>query len=75
MCHFGVIKTVNVRISLYCYRKHLESQYKLPYCDTDSFDYIVKHPDTYEWMKETKQHFDLSGYTRHDMQSNENTKS
>ena len=44
----------------------------MPYGDTDSFAYTIKHPDIYEWMKETSQYFDLSYYTRADMQSNEN---
>ena len=43
----------------------------MPYGDTDSFAYNIKHPDIYEWVKENRQYFDLSDYTRVDMQSYE----
>jgi hypothetical protein len=46
----------------------------VPYGGTDSFVYNIKHPDIYEWIKETKKHFDLSDYKREDMQDDTNKK-
>ena len=54
--------------------KHFKNKYTVPYGDTDSFVYNIKHPDIYEWIKENKEHFDLSDYTREDMHSDENKK-
>ena len=55
-------------------KKHVKHEYTVFYGDTDSFVYTIKHPDIYAWMKENNQYFDLSDYTRVDMQSNENQK-
>ena len=52
----------------------VQHKYIVPYCDTDSFVYNIKHPDSYEWIKENNQHFDLSCYKREDRHDNENTK-
>ena len=30
------------------------------YSDTDSFVYLINHPDVYKWISKNKQHFDLS---------------
>ena len=49
----------------------MKNTYTVPYSDTDSFVYSIKHPDIYEWMKAHSQYFDLSDYTRADLQSNE----
>ena len=46
----------------------------MPYGDTDSFVYNIKHPDIYEWIQENSQYFDLSYYVREDMRSDENKK-
>ena len=54
--------------------KHFKHKCTGPIRDTDSFVYTIKHPDIYEWMKENSQYFDLSDYTRVDMQSNEHKK-
>jgi hypothetical protein len=54
--------------------KHFKTKYTLPYGDTDSFVYNIKHPDIYEWIKENKKHFDLSYYKRKDMQDDTNKK-
>ena len=40
----------------------------MPYGDTGSFAYNTNHPDIYEWVKANRQCFDLSDYTRVDMQ-------
>ena len=45
-------------------QQHFKHKYTLPYGDTDSFVHTIKHPDIYEWIKENKQHFDSSYYTR-----------
>ena len=50
--------------------QHFKNNYTLPYCGTDSCIYTIKHPDSYEWVTEHSKHFDLSGYTRADMQRN-----
>jgi hypothetical protein len=44
------------------------------YSDTDSLVYNVKHDDVYEWIKNNKQHFDLSDAVRDDMKDNTNKK-
>ena len=51
MCDFRFIKINNATSPLKGYRKHFKNKYTLPYCDTDSFVYNVKHPDIYEWIK------------------------
>ena len=45
---------------------------KLIYSDTDSFVYEIEHPNIYEWMKENKEHFDLSKSERLDLKCNDN---
>ena len=54
--------------------QHFKNKHTVPYCDTDSLFSNLKHPDIYEWMKETNQYFDFSDYTREDMHSDENKK-
>ena len=54
--------------------KHLKHKYTLPFCNTDRFMHTNTHPDIYEWITENRKHFDLSDYTRADMQSNEHKK-
>jgi hypothetical protein len=54
--------------------KHFKSNYTLPYGDTASFVYNIKHPDIYEWIKEHKKHFELSDYKREDMQDDTHKK-
>jgi hypothetical protein len=47
---------------------------KLIYSDTDSLVYNLEHPDIYEWIKENREHFDLSDSARSDMKDNTNKK-
>ena len=50
------------------------NDYNLIYSDTDSLVYSIKHPDIYEWIKENKNHFDLSDSIRTDLKDNTNKK-
>ena len=40
--------------------KEFKNKHELLYSDTDSLVYNLKHPDIYEWVKNNKEHFDLS---------------
>ena len=44
--------------------KNFEGQYNLIYSDTDSLVYNIKHDDIYEWIKDNREHFDLSESVR-----------
>ena len=41
--------------------KNFRGRYNLCYTDTDSFIYNIQHDDIYEWIKENREVFDLSG--------------
>ena len=41
-------------------QKQFGDRAKLIYSDTDSFVYEIEHPNIYKWIKENKEHFDLS---------------
>ena len=60
--HYGVIE------------KQFKDQYELLYGDTDSFIYLINHPDIYNWIKENKQHFDLSESLNSDIKNDDNKK-
>ena len=60
--HYGVIE------------KEFKNKYELLYSDTDSLVYNFKHPHIYEWIKNKKQHFDLSDSLRPDLKDNTNKK-
>ncbi len=45
---------------------------KFIYSDTDSFVYEIEHNNIYEWIKENKEHFDLSKSERPDLKCNDN---
>ena len=53
-------------------QKHFPNKHKKVYADTDSGVYLLEHPDIYAWMKENKEHFDLSETVRPDIQDNSN---
>ncbi|MFM7986784.1 MAG: hypothetical protein ACKPKO_46465, partial [Candidatus Fonsibacter sp.] len=55
-------------------QKNFEGQYNLIYSDTDSLVYSIQNVDIYEWIKQNKQHFDLSDSIRPDMKDNTNKK-
>ena len=40
--------------------EQFKGHYNLIYTDTDSLVYSIFHPNIYDWIKENKQHFDLS---------------
>ena len=44
------------------------------YSDTDSLIYLIYHDDIYEWIKDNREHFDLSDSKREDMKDNTNKK-
>jgi hypothetical protein len=46
----------------------------LLYSDTDSMVYQIFTEDIYEWVKQNRQHFDLSDSIREDMKDNTNKK-
>ena len=54
--------------------KNFEGRYSLLYTDTDSLVYVINHPDIYEWIKNNKQHFDLSDSLRPSLYDNTNKK-
>ena len=54
--------------------KEFENKHDLLYSDTDSLVYNIKDPDIYEWMKNNKQHFDLSDSKRKDLKNDDNIK-
>ena len=60
--HYGVIQ------------KDFKENSNLIYSDTDSLVYSIKHPDIYEWIKENREHFDLSDSVRPDMKDTSNKK-
>jgi hypothetical protein len=60
--HYGVIE------------KQFKGQYELLYGDTDSFIYLIHHPDIYKWISKNKQHFDLSESLNMDIKNDENKK-
>ena len=47
--------------------KNFKGKYILLYSDTDSLVYSIEHHDIYEWIKENKNHFDLSESFRDDL--------
>ena len=53
---------------------NFEGKYNLLYSETDSLVYSIQHDDIYEWIKNNKQHFDLSDSIRPDMKDNTNKK-
>jgi hypothetical protein len=54
--------------------KEFSNRYELIYSDTDSMVYNFKHPDIYDWIKNNKNHFDLSESERPDLKNNTNKK-
>ena len=54
--------------------ENFKDNYNLIYSDTDSLVYSIQHPDIYEWIKNNKKHFDLSGSLRPDLKNTENNK-
>ena len=54
--------------------KNFEGRYNLIYSDTDSFMYSIQHEDTYAWIKDNKQYFDLSDSIRAEIKDNTNKK-
>jgi len=54
--------------------KNFENDYNLIYSDTDSLVYRIEHDDIYDWIKENKEHFDLSDSIRQDLKDNTNKK-
>jgi len=54
--------------------KNFKNTYKLIYSDTDSLIYLIYHDDIYEWVKDNREHFDLSDSKREDMKDNTNKK-
>ena len=60
--HYGVIQ------------KDFKENRNLIYSDTDSLVYSIKHPDIYEWIKENREHFDLSDSVRPEMKDTTNKK-
>ena len=54
--------------------KNFENKYNLIYSDTDSLVYRIEHDDIYDWIKENKEHFDLSDSIRQDLKDNTNKK-
>ena len=61
-------------ISRWCYTWGFKDNYNLSYSDTDSLVYSIQHHDIYEWIKNNKQHFDLSSSLRPDLKDTENNK-
>ena len=53
---------------------NFRGRYNLCYTDTDSFIYNIQHDDIYEWIKENRELFDLSGSYREDMRDRTNAK-
>jgi hypothetical protein len=45
---------------------------KLIYSDTDSYVYEIESPNIYDWIKENREWFDLSGSKREDMRDSTN---
>ena len=45
---------------------------QLIYSDTDSYVYEIESTNIYEWIKNNKEHFDLSGSKREGMKNSEN---
>ena len=54
--------------------KNFKGRYHLCYTDTDSFIYSIQHDDIYEWIKDNRELFDLSGSYREDMRDKTNAK-
>ena len=54
--------------------KNFENQYNLIYSDTDSMVYSIQHDDIYEWIKNNKEHFDLSDSSVPELKDNTNKK-
>ena len=50
--------------------KNFEGKYNVLYSDTDSLVYSIQHDDIYEWIKQNKQHFDLSDSIRTELKDN-----
>ena len=53
---------------------NFEGIYNLIYSDTDSLVYSIQHEEIYKWIKDNKEHFDLSDSIRPDMKDNTNKK-
>jgi hypothetical protein len=47
--------------------KAFQNKYSMIYSDTDSAVYKITNPDIYDWIKNNKQHFDLSDSLRPDL--------
>ena len=54
--------------------KHFHNKYNFIYGDTDSLVYNIYHNDIYDWIKNNKEHFDLSDSLRDDLKDGENKK-
>ena len=54
--------------------KEFNGKYDLVYGDTDSLFYNIRTDDIYEWIKNNKDHFDLSGSKRNDLKDDKNNK-
>ena len=55
-------------------KKHFHNNYKFIYGDTDSLVYHIYHNDIYDWIKNNKEHFDLSDSLRPDLKDDTNKK-
>ena len=54
--------------------KNFQGNYNLIYTDTDSLVYDIRHHDIYEWIRQHREHFDLSDSKRPDLQDDTNKK-
>ena len=55
-------------------QKQFDDKADLLYSDTDSLVYSIEHEDIFEWIKENREHFDLSDSIRPDLKDNTNKK-
>ena len=69
-----ISKLTMVKLHYNVIHKNFENNYNLLYSDTDSLIYSIKHEDIYEWIKQNKEHFDLSDCQRLDLHDNTNKK-
>jgi hypothetical protein len=53
---------------------NFKNKYNVLYSDTDSLVYNIQHDDIYEWIKDNKNHFDLSESIRLDVKDDANKK-
>ena len=54
--------------------KNFEGRYNLIYSDTDSLVYSIQHEDIYTWIKDNKDHFDLTSSKRLEIKDDKNDK-